>query len=146
MNILILNGPNLNLLEERPLDQYGGHSLSEIEKILVDTFPEHQFTFIQNNHEGALIDALQKAHLGKTEGVVANFGAYTHTSIALRDAIEMVDLPVVEVHLSNIHGREKFRERSMTGSVATGVITGFGADSYRLGIQALAYHLKAQQG
>jgi 3-dehydroquinate dehydratase-2 len=146
MNILILNGPNLNMLEERPADMYGGQSLGSIEALIRESYPDHQFRFIQSNHEGELVEALHMAHKDELDGVVANFAAYTHTSIALHDAIEMLDLPVIEVHLSNIHAREEFREHSMTGAAAAGVITGFGAHSYVLGVQALSHHIENQKG
>lgn len=136
MNILVLNGPNLNLLGSRDPEIYGSATLKDIELKLIDQYPSHSFTFFQSNHEGELIEQLQKAS-GQYHGVIANWGGYTHTSVAIRDAIDAISTPVVEVHISNIHGREEFRERSVTGSVCIGIITGFGTESYVLGVQAL---------
>lgn len=137
MNILVLNGPNLNMLGKRDPDQYGSETWEEIEQWLKDRFPDHTFTFCQSNLEGELVQVLQSLSDGKYDGVVANFGGYTHTSVAIRDALEPVTIPVVEVHLSNIYAREDFRQRSLTGAVSRGVITGFGKHSYLLGVRAL---------
>lgn len=136
MNILVLNGPNLNLLGTRDPEVYGSATLKDIEHLLAGRFPSHTFTFFQSNHEGELIEQLQKAGR-QFQGIVANWGGYTHTSVAIRDAVDVISTPVVEVHISNIHAREEFRERSVTGSVCIGIITGFGTDSYVLGVQAL---------
>lgn len=146
MNILVLNGPNLNMLEERPSDIYGGQSLKSIKQTLRDTYPDFNFRFVQSNHEGELVEALQNAQKDQLDGVVANFSAYTHTSIALHDAIELIQIPVVEVHLSNIHARESFREQSMTGRAAAGIITGFGSHSYVLGVHALEQLIQTKHG
>ena len=136
MKILILNGPNLNLLGQRDTSIYGTATLSDLEKLLNDKFSNHQFEFFQSNVEGELINKIQEAMRGQAEAIVANLGAYSHTSVALRDALESVKVPKVEVHISNIHAREEFREKSLTGAVMDGIITGFGFNSYILGIYA----------
>lgn len=136
MKFLVINGPNLNMLGTRNPEVYGSETLSDIENYITDHFSEHTFEFYQSNVEGELINKLQScAELG-IEAIVANFGAYTHTSVALRDALEAIEIPKIEVHFSNIHAREEFRERSLTGAVVHGIITGFGKQSYILGIQA----------
>lgn len=132
MDLLILNGPNLNLLGTREPDQYGRITLAEIERRLIETYPSASFEFVQENGEGDLVDALHEAHEARVDGVILNAGAYTHTSIALRDAVAAVDPPVVEVHLSNVHAREEFRRTSMIAPVCAGQITGFGSRSYEL--------------
>lgn len=136
MKILILNGPNLNLLGERDKKTYGSETLSDIEKMLKENYPDHDFIFVQSNHEGDLIDALQSARSGTIDAIVANWGGFTHSSVAIHDALELVSIPKVEVHISNIHAREEFRERSITGKAMDGIITGFGINSYVLGVQA----------
>ena len=136
MKCLILNGPNLNLLGERDAEVYGARTLSDIEGLIRQAFPEHEFNFVQSNHEGELIDAIQSARNGSADALVANWGGFTHTSVAIHDALELLNIPKVEVHLSNIHAREEFRERSVTGKAMDGIITGFGPDSYLLGIEA----------
>jgi 3-dehydroquinate dehydratase-2 len=140
-SILILNGPNLNLLGTRQPEVYGTETLSDVEK-LCKTHAQAldvSVSCLQSNHEGALIDALHAAK-AKFQGVVLNAGAYTHTSVALRDAISSVELPVVEVHLSNIHARESFRHHSHIAPVALGQICGFGTQGYVLAIDALVKH------
>ena len=137
MKILVLNGPNLNLLGKRDPGQYGSDDLESIKKWIQSAFPDYHITFLQSNHEGELIDAIQQAKADGFDGIVANFGGFTHTSVAIRDALEPVKLPKVEVHLSNIHAREEFREKSITGKVMDGIITGFGKHSYLLGIEAI---------
>jgi len=137
MNIFVLNGPNLNMLGKRDPDQYGSETWEEIEQLLKDRFPDHSFTFFQSNLEGELVEVIQSLSEGTYDGVVANFGGYSHTSVAIRDALELVTIPVVEVHLSNIYAREDFRQRSLTGAVSRGVISGFGKHSYLLGVRAL---------
>lgn len=137
--VLVLHGPNLNLLGEREPDVYGSISLKEIDAGLVKAGEALglEVRSFQSNSEGALIDALQDGrHWAK--GVVFNPGGYTHTSVALRDAIAAIGIPVVEVHLSNIQGRESFRRESLTAPVCVGSIAGFGWRSYLLGLQALA--------
>lgn len=133
MKILILNGPNLNLLGTRQPEIYGTTTLADIESGLRERFPEVEFSFLQSNHEGVLIDAIQASG---ADGIVLNAGAYTHTSLALADAIASVSVPVVEVHLSNIHGREEIRRRSLIAPVCRGSIAGFGAKVYELAVRA----------
>lgn len=137
MNILIINGPNLNLLGKRNPGVYGTGSLNELEKFLNAEFPDHSLTFYQSNIEGDLIDKIHEAMEDDTEGLVINPGGYSHTSVALRDALEPLEIPKIEVHISNIHAREGFREKSITGSVMNGIITGLGKYSYVLGIQSI---------
>lgn len=136
MTFLILNGPNLNLLGQRDASQYGAKTLSEIESLIKESYPEIEFIFLQSNHEGDLIEAIQSARTGTIDALVANWGGYTHSSVAIHDALELLNIPKVEVHLSNIHAREDFRETSVTGRAMNGIITGFGANSYLLGIEA----------
>jgi 3-dehydroquinate dehydratase-2 len=143
LNILVLHGPNLNLLGRREPGVYGLATLDDITALLereAQTL-EAKIETLQSNHEGVLIDAIHDA-LGKHDGILINPGAYTHTSVALRDAIAGVNLPTVEVHLSNIHRREPFRHHSYIAPVAVGQISGFGPDSYRLGLYALVNYLK----
>lgn len=139
MKILIINGPNLNLLGTRDKSVYGTGTLEELNSFLGNTFPNHELSFYQSNVEGEIINKLQEAMKDGTEGLLTNLGAYTHTSVALRDALEPIAFPKVEVHISNIHAREEFREKSLTGKVMNGIITGFGKHSYVLGIQAIEH-------
>lgn len=136
MNLLVLNGPNLNLLGERDTKTYGTDSLTAINKDLQNSYPADEFTFLQSNHEGELIDAIHNARKGNFHALIANWGGFTHTSVAIRDALELLTLPKIEVHISNIYGREEFRERSVTGQMMSGIITGFGSLSYHLGVEA----------
>ena len=138
MKILILHGPNLNLLGTREPEIYGALTLSDINTKLVALAEEYRAELVckQSNHEGDLVDALQDARLW-AGGVVFNPGAYTHTSIALRDAISAIGIPVVEVHLSNVYAREEFRHFSMISAVCRGKVVGFGWRSYTLGLRAL---------
>lgn len=140
--ILVLNGPNLNLLGTREVDVYGAATLDDILDAVRRAAIDHDLEIdaVQSNAEGDLIDALHSARAG-ADGVILNPGAYTHYSIALRDAIAAIDVPVIEVHLSNVHAREEFRHTSMVTGVCIGVIAGFGADSYLLGLEALVRHL-----
>lgn len=143
-SVLILNGPNLNLLGQRQPEVYGQTTLGDIETactLHADTLGI-EVAFLQSNHEGALIDAVHGA-LGVHGGLVINAGAFTHTSIALMDAVASVDLPMVEVHLSNIHAREEFRHVSYLSKVAMGQICGFGAQGYLMALDALAQRLEA---
>ena len=136
MNVLVLNGPNLNLLGEREPDVYGKENLEDLRVFLSQKFQDIQFEFYQSNIEGELINALHRARLTQ-DGVVFNPGAFAHYAIALRDAIKSIEIPVVEVHLSNIASREEFRRGSVVAPVCIGQISGFGFTSYLLGIEAL---------
>ncbi|MDX8348954.1 type II 3-dehydroquinate dehydratase [Cognatiyoonia sp. IB215446] len=140
--ILILNGPNLNLLGTRQPEVYGPTTLADIEEMCVKRAEALGVTlaFEQSNHEGALIDAIHAAR-GKYAGIILNAGAFTHTSIALMDAISSAMVPVVELHLSNIHAREDFRHKSYIAPVAIGQICGFGAAGYPLAMDALLTYL-----
>ncbi|MFK7835748.1 MAG: type II 3-dehydroquinate dehydratase [Sulfitobacter sp.] len=141
-SVLILNGPNLNLLGTRQPEVYGTTTLADVEQICADAGQRLGLgiTCVQSNHEGMLIDQIHAAK-GSCDGIVLNAGAYTHTSIALMDAIASVELPLVEVHLSNIHAREAFRHKSYIAPVAIGQICGFGAKGYVLALEALAERL-----
>ncbi|MBQ1222470.1 MAG: type II 3-dehydroquinate dehydratase [Alistipes sp.] len=136
MKILILNGPNLNLQGRRDTDVYGTKTFEEFLEELRARFVEDRLDYLQSNVEGELINALHGS-VGEYDGVVFNAGGYTHTSVALRDAISAISTPVVEVHISSILAREEFRHVSMLAPVAVGSIMGFGLDSYVLGIEAL---------
>jgi 3-dehydroquinate dehydratase II len=133
---LLLNGPNLNLLGTREPTIYGARTFDDFLVELRAVFPTHTLETAQSNVEGELIELLQTA-VGNYDGVVLNAAGYTHTSVALRDTIAWLPLPVVEVHISNIHAREEFRERSLTGAKCVGVITGLGLDGYRLAVDHL---------
>lgn len=143
-SILILNGPNLNLLGTRQPEVYGTTTLQDIEALCQARAKALgvNMVFMQSNHEGAMIDALHAAR-GTHAGVILNAGAYTHTSVALMDAIASIQLPVVELHLSNIHAREEFRHKSYIARVAVGQICGFGATGYPLAMDALVSYLGA---
>lgn len=134
--ILIIHGANLNLLGMREKRIYGDKTLDDINNYVASVFGEVTFEFFQSNHEGDIIDKLHHAQ-GNFDGVVLNAGAHTHYSIAIRDAIAGISVPVVEVHLSNIFAREEFRHKSVISAVCKGMISGFGAESYVLGVKAL---------
>jgi 3-dehydroquinate dehydratase-2 len=136
-HILILNGPNLNLLGTREPAIYGGRTLAQIEAELSDVARRYSadLAFFQSNHEGALIDRIHVARTDGTTFLIVNAGAFTHTSIALRDALAAIALPFIEVHLSNVHRREEFRHRSLLADLAVGTIVGLGASGYRYALE-----------
>jgi 3-dehydroquinate dehydratase-2 len=129
MKILILNGPNLNLLEKRPVENYGALNLFQIEEIIQKEYPNHQFEFFQSNHEGELIDKIQTAHKS-FDGLIINPGGYAHTSVAIRDALEICSIPKIEVHITNLASREEFRHTMLTASSCDGYISGLREKSY----------------
>ena len=145
MHIAVLNGPNLNLLGEREPELYGRATLAEIETRMRERAQALgvNVSWTQTNHEGELVDAIQ-ALKGRADGAVINAAAFTHTSLAVRDALVAVRVPFVEVHLSNIFAREPERRRSVLADVAVGVVTGFGAESYRLGLEGLVGYLASR--
>jgi 3-dehydroquinate dehydratase-2 len=142
--VLVLNGPNLDLLGERDPEQYGTTTLGEIEQLCRDTAERLglEVRCLQSNHEGVLVDAIHDARRD-TVGLVGNFAAYTHTSVAILDALAAYPAPVVEVHLSNVHAREEFRRQSFVSRVAAAVIAGAGAHGYVLALEHLAFLLDA---
>ncbi len=141
-SLLVLNGPNLNLLGTRQPEVYGRVTLTDIEEMCVAhaKLRDVGLSFQQSNHEGVLLDAIHDAK-GKHDAIILNAGAYTHTSIALMDAVSSVELPMIELHLSNVHAREDFRHSSYISKVALGVICGFGARGYTLAMDAAISHL-----
>lgn len=147
-SILVLNGPNLNLLGTREPGIYGAATLADVEALCLATAQPHGHTVtcLQSNHEGALIDALHEAgrahRAGELIGVVFNAGGYTHSSVALHDAIKGTGVPVIEVHISNVHAREPFRNHSYLSPAAAGIVVGFGVDGYRLAIEGLVSRAK----
>ncbi len=146
MRILVVHGPNLNLLGTREPGVYGATTLAEIDDSLRAAAPEGVvLSFFQSNHEGELIDSIQGA-IESEDGLLVNPGGLTHTSVALRDALLAAALPFVEVHLSNIHGREEFRRVSIMADVAVGVVCGFGPFSYLLGLRGLVEHIQGAEG
>lgn len=144
MKILILNGPNLNLLGQRPAQHYGSLSLAELETLIENEARSLglEASCRQSNHEGQLLDWIHASLSDKTSGMIINAGAYSHTSLALADALEVVSYPVIEVHLSNIHARETIRHHSMLAPKALGQICGLGPQGYLLALRALAEQLK----
>lgn len=146
MKIAVINGPNLNFLGIREPNVYGNSSLSELEKDLMTYGKEKELEILcfQSNSEGELIDYLQKCYNDGIDGIVMNPGAYTHYSYALADAIKSIHLPVVEVHISNIHNREDFRKNSVTAASCVGVVEGFGMESYFVGLEGLIRKLKTK--
>lgn len=136
--VLILNGPNLNLLGTREPDIYGRVSMEEYLDALAADYTTVKIEYYQSNHEGDIIDKLHDVGFDEDyKGIILNAGAYTHTSLAIADAIKAIPLPVVEVHISNIHAREQIRQQSMLSAVCRGIIIGFGLDSYRLAVEGL---------
>ena len=144
--IYVLNGPNLNLLGTREPETYGHASLADVERLCAETAAQFglEADCRQSNHEGELVDFIHEAHAKKVAGIVINAGAYSHTSIALHDALMAVKIPTIEVHVSNIHARESFRHHSFTAMAALAVLCGFGIDGYRLAISGLPARLKAK--
>ncbi len=137
MHILVLNGPNLGLLGKREPELYGPETLAGMEERIRKSFSSAKFTFIQSNHEGAIVDELNKAAAGGVDGVVINPGAYAHTSYAIRDAVAALTIPVIEVHITNVHAREEFRRHSVIAPVCRGVVAGLGRRGYDLAVQFL---------
>ena len=139
MRVLVIHGPNLNLLGSRETTIYGSRTLAEIDAGLIDLAVELgiELNAFQTNNEGEMVERVQSA-MGKVDALLINPAAFTHTSVALRDALLATAIPFVEVHLSNIHSREEFRRKSLLADIAVGVIVGFGPDSYALGLRALA--------
>jgi 3-dehydroquinate dehydratase II len=144
-NILVLNGPNLNMLGTREPEVYGTQTLDDVGVLVTEHAKNHDLTvdFRQSNHEGELVTWIQQA-LGTSAGIIINAGAYTHTSVALHDAFKSVNLPMIEVHLSNVYQREAFRHKSYLSLIANGVICGFGVNSYMLAVDAMANILNSK--
>lgn len=144
--IYVLNGPNLNLLGIREPDKYGSFTLADVEKLCVETAAQFglKADCRQSNHEGELVDIIHEAHAKKAAGLVINAAAYSHTSIALHDAIKGTSIPTVEVHITNVHARESFRHHSFTAMAAFASLTGFGIEGYRLAISGLAARIGAK--
>ena len=140
MKILIINGPNLNRLGDREPDIYGYESLSEINQYIDQSFPKIDLEFYQSNHEGEIIDKIQSAE-EQFDGIVLNPGAFAHYSYAIRDAVQSIKLPAIEVHLSNIHAREDFRQTSVTAAACQGLICGMGKRGYLMAIDALTHKM-----
>ena len=141
--IIILNGPNLNLLGEREKDQYGNLSLKDIENMCLVYAKKNKInlSFFQSNIEGELVTQIQNSR-NNQDGLIINAGGYTHTSVAIYDALKIIKIPIIELHISNIYNREEFRHKSLISKVANGIICGFGADGYLLSLQAMVNFLK----
>jgi 3-dehydroquinate dehydratase-2 len=138
MKVQIINGPNLNLVGEREQKIYGSVQFEDYIKLLKEHFRDFEFGYFQSNVEGEIVDKIQEAR-DKVQGIVLNAGGYTHTSVAIRDALALLKIPVVEVHISNIYDREEFRHTSLLAPKCSGTIIGFGLDSYRLAVEALRF-------
>ena len=143
IKIIILNGPNLNLLGEREKDQYGNFSLKDIENMCLDYAKKNKInlSFFQSNIEGELVTQIQSSR-NNQDGLIINAGGYTHTSVAIHDALKILKIPIIELHISNIYNREEFRHKSLISKVAKGIICGFGADGYLLSLKAMVNFLK----
>ncbi len=141
--IIILNGPNLNLLGEREKDQYGSVTLKDIEDNCAKFAKENKIklSFFQSNEEGVLVNQIQNSRNGQ-EGLIINAGGYTHTSVAIHDALKILKIPIIELHISNIYNREEFRHKSLISNLAKGVICGFGADGYLMSLRAMCKFLR----
>jgi len=148
LQILVLNGPNLNLLGTREPGHYGAETLADINQKLISLADNLgvELTTLQSNHEGELVEHIQKAGQDGTDAIVINPAAYTHTSVAIRDALLATRIPFVEVHLSNIHKREEFRHRSLLVDAAIGTVAGFGPSSYTMALRGIIEHLQHKQG
>ena len=141
--IIILNGPNLNLLGEREKSQYGNFTLKDVEKKCED-FAKSQnlaISFYQSNIEGEIVEKIQVSRKNQ-DGLIINAGGYTHTSVAIHDALKIINIPIIELHISNIYNREDFRQKSLISKVAKGVICGFGEDGYIMALEAMKKYLK----
>ncbi len=143
IKIIILNGPNLNLLGEREKESYGSKSLKEVEKICSDYANKNSIdlSFFQSNLEGELVEKIQEIRKSH-QGVIINAGGYTHTSVAIHDALKILKIPIIELHISNIYNREEFRHKSLISKIATGIICGFGVDGYVMALNAIKSFLK----
>jgi len=146
LSILALHGPNLNLLGTREPGHYGTQTLADIDQQLIELGDSLniEITTFQSNHEGALVDRIHQAKSQNIDGIIINPAAFTHTSVAIRDAFLGVSIPFIEVHLSNIHRREAFRHHSYLSDIATGMVSGFGAKSYLLALRGICNHLRSQ--
>ena len=146
MNILLIHGPNLHLLGQRQPEIYGSQTLADIDQHLVEVATQRNITLkiFQSNHEGEIVTTIGQ-HIDWADGILINPAAYTHTSVAIRDALATIGLPVIELHLSNVHGRESFRHHSYIAPIAIGTIAGFGAFSYDLALEAMIQHLNVAQ-
>jgi 3-dehydroquinate dehydratase-2 len=136
MTIHIINGPNLNLVGKREPEVYGNRSLDQYLDELMEQFPQHAIDVYQSNIEGEIVDRLQQVGFEEGSGIILNAGGYTHTSVAIADAVAAITAPVIEVHISNIYSREPFRHKSLLSPVCKGIIAGFGLDSYRLALHS----------